>query len=61
MPNSSTYNASARAKRSAKLAEEQVGDAEMPVAVQKYLMARILAKGQDGFRVAVDNETTNHV
>lgn len=30
----------------------------MPVAVQKYIMARILAKGQDGFRAAIENETT---
>lgn len=30
----------------------------MPVAVQKYFMARILAKGQDGFRAAIENETT---
>lgn len=30
----------------------------MPVAVQKYLMARILAQGQDGFRAAIENETT---
>lgn len=29
----------------------------MPVAVQKYIMARILAKGQDGFRAATENET----
>jgi hypothetical protein len=53
-----TYNTSARAKRSAKLAKEQVGEAETPVAVQKYLIAHILAKGQDGFRAAIKNETT---
>lgn len=28
------------------------------MAVQKYIMARILAKGQDGFRAAIENETT---
>lgn len=30
----------------------------MPVAVQKYFMARILAKGQDGFLAAIEHETT---
>lgn len=53
-----TYNASARAKRCAQLTEERVGEAEMPVAAQKYLMARILAERQDELSANVQRQTT---
>ncbi|KAK1828768.1 hypothetical protein QBC39DRAFT_374367 [Podospora conica] len=52
-----TFSTSARAQRHAELAEEQVGEAQMPVAVQQYLMAGILAERQDEFSAAIDNET----
>jgi hypothetical protein len=52
-----TYNTTARAKRFAKLAEEHVGETEMPVAVQKYLMARMIATRPGEFHAATQGET----